>query len=66
MTEWHVDRLDLADYAPADVVDDDRDLAEVRVRKDLSTEEQSIVAEYLRGLAAGVDPKVSDSGQFED
>ncbi len=66
MTKWHVDRLDLADHVPTDVGDDNRGLAEVRVRKDLSTEERSIVAEYLRGLAAGVDPDASKFGQFED
>lgn len=65
MTEWHVDRLDLADHIPADSIDDERNLAEVRVRTDLPTEEQSIVAEYLRGLAAGVDPDIPEESQFE-
>ena len=65
MPEWNVDRLDLTEHVSEGVVEE-RILAEVRARKDLSAKEQSIVAEYLRGLAAGVDPEDSEPNQLED
>jgi hypothetical protein len=56
MSEWHVDRLDLADHLPRDALDGETPVAEVQVREDLSAESRTIVASYLRGLADGIEP----------
>lgn len=58
MMEEHVGRLDLAGQVSDDVVDDQRILTDLRLRTDLSAEEQSIFTGYVRGLAAGVDPEM--------
>lgn len=47
---------DIHDHLSEDALDGETELAEVQVRKCLSVESQSIVAAYLRGLAAGIEP----------
>lgn len=65
---WHHDRLDLTEYLPDTVLDgnEERSACEVRVRSDLTAQEREVTAEYLRGLADGIDPTVEGQSGLED
>ncbi|MFC6954917.1 hypothetical protein [Halorubellus litoreus] len=65
---WHHDRLDLTEYLPDAVLEgsEERIVCEVRVWSDLAGREREVVAEYLRGLADGIDPTVEGQSGLEE